>query len=44
MDAIARIVEHKTPQDQFSPPVNSAVPVAKVSPAKAADLRMKNLE
>lgn len=44
MDAIARIVEQKTPQDQVSPPVNSGVPVAGVSPAKAADLRMKNLE
>ena len=44
MNAIARIVEQTTPQDQASPPVNSGVPVAGVSPAKAADLRMKNLE
>ena len=44
MDAIARIVEQKTPQDQVSPPVNSGIPVDGVSPAKAADLRMKNVE
>ena len=44
MDAIARIVEQKTHQDQAGPPANSGAPITGVSPAKAADLRMKNLE
>ena len=41
MDAVARIVEQKTHQDQVKPPGNSGVPVAGVSPGKAAELRMK---
>ena len=41
---LPELLNKKTPQDQISPPVNSGVPVAGVSPAKAADLRMKNLE
>ena len=49
MNAIAKIVEHKSTTDQRSPdnnadahPISSSM--AGVSPAKAAELRMKNFE